>query len=232
MQTSQAPPPFNISTISYNLSESNHPTPMKPPKPNSDAAQTRRAVNSLLSQLSTGEEFLDLLEQLTLDQQKFTDPDFPPSDTSLYTLVHPPEFPYFKNLLWLRPKIFATQPTIFNELLRSTDLLESKSLANLYFVSTVSAILDRNIGHIINLFILPINEDNQDPLPQETTTNPNQSTWMGYGAYCVRLCMAGQWAEIIIDDNFPCTLSKDHSWTPAFARGRGSEIWMMVLEKA
>lgn len=222
MQTSQAPQPFNISTVSLNLFESPHPTPAKTPEPNSDAAETRKAVSSLLSQLSTGEEFLDLLEQLTLDQRKFSDPDFPPTDQSLYNRVNSPEFPYFKNLKWLRPKKFFDQPKIFNELLTATDLMESKSLANLYFVSTVSAILDRNIGHIINLFILP----------KDNIASTQRSAWMGYGAYCIRLCMAGKWVEIIIDDNFPCTCAKDGTWAPAFARGQGFEIWMMVLEKA
>lgn len=39
----------------------------------------------------------------------------------------------------------------------------------------------------------------------------------------------GEWKEIIIDDKFPCF---NEERGPCFTKGNGSELWVLILEKA
>ena len=48
------------------------------------------------------------------------------------------------------------------------------------------------------------------------------------GAYAVRLYVDGAPVEIVVDDRFPCM----PDGRPAFTRGKGRELWVLVLEKA
>lgn len=43
----------------------------------------------------------------------------------------------------------------------------------------------------------------------------------------MKLCVDGEWKVIGIDDHIPTLYDK-----PAFTRGKNSEIWVMVIEKA
>ena len=49
------------------------------------------------------------------------------------------------------------------------------------------------------------------------------------GIYGVFLCDTGDWRLVIIDDYFPCTSVTSG---PAFSKGNGSELWVLLLEKA
>ena len=48
------------------------------------------------------------------------------------------------------------------------------------------------------------------------------------GKYNVRLCEAGSWETITIDDFIPCYPEGG----PMYAKGHGNELWVMLLEKA
>jgi len=41
--------------------------------------------------------------------------------------------------------------------------------------------------------------------------------------------LRGEYKEIIVDDQFPCLAD---SREPAFSRGNGNELWVLILEKA
>ena len=49
------------------------------------------------------------------------------------------------------------------------------------------------------------------------------------GVYGVFLCDTGDWRLVIVDDYFPCTYSDGG---PAFSKGNGNELWVLLLEKA
>ena len=49
------------------------------------------------------------------------------------------------------------------------------------------------------------------------------------GSYCVRMCVMGEWREIIVDDLFPCNkLTRK----PVFTTSSFKELWALILEKA
>lgn len=50
-----------------------------------------------------------------------------------------------------------------------------------------------------------------------------------YGYYVVRLYVNGKLKDTVIDDQFPCTSSNRKA---AFCQPNGSEMWVMLLEKA
>jgi len=47
------------------------------------------------------------------------------------------------------------------------------------------------------------------------------------GLYSVNMLKNGQWTQIVVDDNFPCDDGR-----PAFSKGNGREMWVLLLEKA
>ncbi|KAJ1456714.1 hypothetical protein M885DRAFT_421726, partial [Pelagophyceae sp. CCMP2097] len=50
----------------------------------------------------------------------------------------------------------------------------------------------------------------------------------GAGAYAVRLCYAGEWRLLLLDDSLPVR----GDGAAAFARPRGGVLWVALLEKA
>lgn len=48
------------------------------------------------------------------------------------------------------------------------------------------------------------------------------------GIYQVKLCVAGEWMTIVIDDFFPCIPLSN----PIGSRSTGNELWVLILEKA
>ena len=81
-------------------------------------------------------------------------------------------------------------------------------MGDCYFLSSLSSIAE-NQNRIRKLFVTK-------------QKNP-------YGLYCVRLCVMGEWQEIVMDDLFPCY---NRRRGPCFTRGSGKELWVLLLEKA
>jgi calpain-15 len=50
------------------------------------------------------------------------------------------------------------------------------------------------------------------------------------GCYEVRLCDAGQWVTVTVDDYFPCFPVDGGG--PVFSQSHGNELWVLLLEKA
>jgi len=48
------------------------------------------------------------------------------------------------------------------------------------------------------------------------------------GKYGVRICDTGNWETVVVDDLIPCYPDGG----PMYAKGHGSELWVMLLEKA
>jgi hypothetical protein len=181
---------------------------------NTEAAETRRVVDNLLNQLSTGEEYLDLLEYLIANRECCVDKEFPPKEQSLYPPDQKKKYPYLQNLIWTRPKSIFSAPELFQSSPSPQDLRQG-DLGNCYFLGCLSALLDTSPEFITKLFVLPYSNSQLKAY----------NDWLQYGAFCVRLCTTGTWSEIITDDYFPCHKSEVF---PAFTRGLNQELWMMV----
>lgn len=80
-------------------------------------------------------------------------------------------------------------------------------MGDCYFLASISSLGNRRPDLLLNVFIT-------------RTYNPN-------GLYGVKLCVDGEWKVIGIDDYIPTVYNK-----PAFTRGKNSEIWVMIIEKA
>ena len=53
-----------------------------------------------------------------------------------------------------------------------------------------------------------------------------------HGVYVVRLCVRGHWREVVLDEMLPCFPDSQSRGQPVFSRGKGPELWVMLLEKA
>jgi len=86
------------------------------------------------------------------------------------------------------------------------DILQG-NLGDCYFLSSVSALSEK--PHLVKRLFL--------------TRRFNKE-----GVYGIFLCDTGDWRLVIVDDYFPCT---SHGG-PAFSKGNGNELWVLLLEKA
>ena len=50
------------------------------------------------------------------------------------------------------------------------------------------------------------------------------------GVYGVRLCVRGHWQELVLDELLPCFPDQQSRGQPMFSRGKGAEIWPMLVE--
>jgi calpain-15 len=53
-----------------------------------------------------------------------------------------------------------------------------------------------------------------------------------HGVYVVRLCIQGHWRSIVLDEQLPCFPDMQQRGQPVFSRGKGPELWVMLVEKA
>lgn len=66
--------------------------------------------------------------------------------------------------------------------------------------------------------------------PHQTLFPKTNSLTSEHGCYQVRLCLAGQWTAITLDDYFPCFPVTNGG--PVFSQSHGNELWVLLLEKA
>jgi len=146
---------------------------------------------------------------------KFVDKDFPPE---LKSLEGDGTNHYSKDWvegakpcdLWKRPDDFfgVKNYKLFQDSIEPQDIKQG-AIGNCYFMAAISALADKgHANRIARLFI----------------TRDVAAT----GCYCLNVCEDGLWKTVIIDDLVPCYR---HNAQPAFAKGNGNEIWVMILEK-
>jgi calpain-15 len=146
------------------------------------------------------------IEEITsqLGGCNFVDPDFSPSDSSVYAgssavtseLIH-----------WRRPgDIFTEGFSLFSEDLDPNDLRPGQ-LQDFWFLSALATLAERPQA-IKRLFCSE--EVNKE------------------GIYRMRLCKGGEWAVVTVDDYFPC-FPQGH---PMFSWSYSNDIWVLLLEKA
>lgn len=165
-------------------------------------------------------------QTVVIDGMKpFVDKLFPPNSNSIFskkkngTYIDPfderrnkylKDFPLKEeDTIWLRAKdIFeGGKYTIFaNDI--DIDDVQQGSIGNCYFMSSLAALAwnPQLICQLFKNFQVPEN-----------------------GCYEIGLQIDGKWKIVLLDDYFPCFKKTKR---PIFAKPRGAELWVMLLEKA
>ena len=166
-------------------------------------------VSSILASI-TPDRLENIIRWCEINNRKYTDQDFPPSQISLIKNPQTSEKTKpWKKFVWRRATDFLTEGPIKVFLGGITpDDIRQGALGDVYFLCALTMLAEKP-SRIEQLFI---------------TKESNQ-----YGAYAVELCVHGEKQVVVIDDYFPCTGA---TGGPCFSKSNGSELWVMVLEKA
>ena len=147
---------------------------------------------------------LDYLKSL-LSSIHFTDPYFPPGQSSLYG---DSEFRVSGPVVWLRPSEFLKgKISLFEGGIDKGDIQQGE-LGDCWLMCTLCALASEP-SRIFNLF------QNQE--------------YNEHNYYRLRFCKDGEWQTVTVDDLIPCSKS---SREPVFSRNNGNELWVIILEKA
>jgi calpain-15 len=165
-------------------------------------------VSSILASV-TSDDLEKIRKWCEIDHKKYTDNDFPSSRISLYRKMTSEKSKAWKKFVWRRASEFMTEGPIkvFEGGITPDDIRQG-ALGDAYFLCALT-ILAEKPSRIERLFV---------------TRESNEA-----GAYAVELCVHGQKQVIVIDDFFPCT---SLTGGPCFSKANGSELWVMILEKA
>ena len=127
--------------------------------------------------------------------------------------------------IWLRPehlryngKAFikaGTLPKLFND--PEPEDAKQGTIGDCWFISSLSVLASYNEGHLL-----------RDIFPGQSAYHPS-------GAFVVRLCVAGQWKNILIDDQMPCLEGgawNDKNRCLSFCGTVRQQMWAPFIEKA
>jgi len=154
--------------------------------------------------------------QMKRHDMRFVDPDFLPTDPSLYGNL---DSPFDTLIQWRRPEEFisiengtsegtsgAGPLTIYNPVIEVNDIKEG-ALGDGWFISAIATLAE--VPPLIDRLFLT----------KEVSKE---------GVYRVKICKNGEWTAVTVDDYFPCIPDSG----PIFARSSPNELWLMLLEKA
>lgn len=177
--------------------------------------QNFQTLNKIPTEILAKEEIEAILARENI---KFIDLDFLPNDDAM---VNPVYGDNLKDLFeyvvhWRRPEDFvfsenadaeATEIRVFNEYEPDPNDIQQGILPDNHLVSALSALAEKS-NLIKRLF--------------------KSDAYSKFGFYQVKLCINGEWVTTCVDDLFPCIPKSN----PLVSRSPGSELWVLVLEKA
>ena len=150
----------------------------------------------------------DILRWCEINNEKYTDQDFPAHFSSLSHLgASSAKFKNWSKYQWIRLSDCFDSLELFKDEVSPLDIIQG-ALGDCNLLCALSC-LSEVPGAIQELFLLK----EQNP----------------FGLYAVRLCKDGVWQSVVLDDFIPCG---GELKTPCFSQCLGGEIWVMVLEKA
>ena len=154
---------------------------------------------------------------------KYSDPYFPPNDSSIFSKNPSGKFndPYNgqenyneliedksnKNLKWKRFPEVIKNPILFNDTLTFKEINQG-NIGDCYFLSAISTL-------ILYPYIL------REKFRLNQINN--------YGYYEIIFFIDGEWQIVFLDDYFPYNINKKEF---QFAKPYKNELWVMLLEKA
>ena len=151
----------------------------------------------------------------------YTDSDFPASGTRLL----PPSVRGTRGVGWTRAqRIYGARQTLTlfgDDGEPDPDEICQGSAGDCWFLSALS-ILAMRPDLVRQIVVTP------EVLPLEPGGRASGEGGESAGLFCVTFYKDGAWRPVVVDDHFPTDGRGSH----LFARSRGSELWVSVLEKA
>lgn len=153
-----------------------------------------------------GQNYSRLKKECLNRGEKFSDPKFPPHDSTLYFSKQPPGV-----VTWKRPHELVDKPQLFIEGASAKDVTQGQ-LGNCWFVAACATLAGvKELWHKV----IPDYKDQE-----YGELHP--------GIFNFRFWRFGQWVEVVIDDLLP-TIDGKLIFTHSRERG---EFWCALLEKA
>ncbi|EAR84910.2 calpain family cysteine protease (macronuclear) [Tetrahymena thermophila SB210] len=194
----------------------------QPKKQQSEIKKKTVALNPIIQQSNIVETFNNEFGKNTLQFDHiieecehllfgncWEDPEFPANkqSLSLYFEKLPRQTQEaWQQIVWKRPNEFLNEENIKLFDVIEPDDIKQGLLGDCYFLCALSALAE------------------QDCLIERLFHTKEKQK---YGVYSVWLNINGEWININIDDRIPFKRDK-----PAFSRGQGDELWVLLLEKA
>jgi hypothetical protein len=177
--------------------------------------QWRRAPHKRQKQLSPlldiSSQFNQIVEQCRARNDKWIDPEFPPSDVALFIDPHKPVKSWAK-FVWKRASELVENPQMFVEPLNPSDIKQGV-LGDCWLMSAL-AVLTLRPCLLKECFVT--------------------AEYSDVGVYAVKFHKNGQIITVLIDDFFPCYVRKAADRVQlAFGQSmQPTELWVMIIEKA
>ena len=128
--------------------------------------------------------------------------------------------PLWHEIVWRRP----------TDILARDDSIPPGSKARV-FTGPVAPddIMQGELGDCYLLSALSVLAEREDAVEQLFVKGKESDK---HGVYVVRLCIQGHWRSIILDEQLPCFPDSQSRGRPIFSRGKGPELYVMLIEKA
>lgn len=155
----------------------------------------------------------------------WTDPDFPPTNASLFGKSGKGSSGMAKVSAWLRPDEFAPlQPGETHRLVygdaAAGDVVQG-GLGDCYLLGALSTAAASHVDGYSRL--------KQNVLPSDGESFADPPEWRERGFFTFRFYIFGEWVQVSVDTLIPCGADR----RPAFARCVDPrELWVLYLEKA
>jgi len=159
----------------------------------------QRSVRKM-GKASRGDKFENQFNNLvkSLGDGQWTDPDFPPEDSSLVDRENARNPNFGQGVEWLRPddipSLAGEELALFHDKIEDNDIKQG-ALGDCYFLASLACMTEFP-DRIRKIFV------NQTKNEQ--------------GVYGVRMCKNGDQQLILVDDHFPCKYD-----TPVYSRANG-----------
>ncbi|RUS90532.1 hypothetical protein EGW08_001709 [Elysia chlorotica] len=162
--------------------------------------------------LRSGQNYATLQRELLRKGSRFTDKDFPPTDSSLYMSSTALRDRYSGNIIWRRARDIVKNPKLMYQNASRHDL-DQGYLGNCWFVAG-AAVLATSHSNLLARVV-----------PDDQGFEQDRYT----GLFHFNFWWYGNWTEVLVDDYLPTD-----GYRPIYCsnRERPDEFWPCLLEKA
>eukprot|EP01006_Ploeotia_vitrea_P043996 TRINITY_DN66796_c5_g1_i1.p1 TRINITY_DN66796_c5_g1~~TRINITY_DN66796_c5_g1_i1.p1 ORF type:complete len:932 (-),score=78.20 TRINITY_DN66796_c5_g1_i1:1670-4465(-) len=155
----------------------------------------------------------DILRQLVEKNLLWTDPDFPPEASSIWTkLARRHQLRHNRAVVWKRASDLGDNnnpPELWPQDAPLSAPVQGEQLGDCWFINALGLVYRWYPGLLKRLFV---------------------ASYPELGLYHLQFCKCGQWMEVVIDDWLPCSASTGQLLFGSCKDGK--QLWCALLEKA